>query len=307
MFKVENKKIIFEVRKNGKIIKNIELKNRLTNLYLEYILYTMLPATIGDVLFPDMGDTNDGYFPTFTTSYLKFDDTQVISDTDTTMDYDERSTVPFFENYELITAEKSKILISKYLFDLSGVDNGSLFTGIGFGKRDEFASAYLFSFIDLSASGIYKTEDISFHIIRYDEVTSNETSLVADYLPFRITAFDNTGILNRIILCFGLNGTGDELPYYLNELSFSKTGVAEIEITGFINFLISDVSVYPREDLYPSDTLYPSQFGQIRSVKFEYVLTDEDTVTTYVNKNDLDLTYNDTQFKLKLKCERGVY
>lgn len=56
-----------------------------------------------------------------------------------------------------------------------------------------------------------------------------------------------------------------------------------------------------------SDTLYPTNPEKIKSVKFKYLLDDNTYMYTYINIENLDITYNDTEFKIKLICERGDY
>jgi len=395
MYRVKNKSVIFTLYEKGKIKKQIELKNRLTDLYLDYVLFRNLPATIGSSIYPSF-DLDDNTFNLFSTSYLKFNTTQTIDDTDTTMLYDAISYSLTPSDITIKVGTSNKTMTTNYYFDLSSIANDSLFAGVGFGRNALLVANYLFSFIDLSGADIRKTADTGFGITRYDEIISNETSSEGTYLPFRGVSSDEKGELNKIYLCYGENGTGERYTYELSDLTFTRISAGEIEIRGLNNFYIEDEGLYPADDLYPkeslyltsdsfvyvssigfdyivsysydgdyyvgmgikltqdginkyftitafddltnrltltstkysltataitdiyysepSNSLYPTEVGQVKSVVFEYLLTDESVspattrlLETYINKEDLDVSYNDTEFKIKTKCERGDY
>jgi hypothetical protein len=305
MFRVKNEKVIFTIEKNGQVIQKFDIKNRLTNLYLDYVNFRMLPTSITATLYPDF-DELDNVVPIFDYAYTKFINTQVITDTSTTMDYDIKSLALMVSDISVITGTNNKTMITNYLIDFSTVVNGSLFTGMGFGRDDTFETNYLLAFIDLSLLGLVYDSTLTYGITRVDEIVSNEISTSGDYLPFSSGA-EYTGKLNKIKVYYELNGTGNDEEYNVSDLTFTQVSTGIVEITGFTNFYISSTALYPSTTLYPSDTLYPIQLGQVKSVAFEYIMNDLSLRTTYLNMELLDITYQDTTFTIKLKCERGEY
>lgn len=313
MFSVKNKKIILTVKnKNGKVIKEYELKNRLLNNYLDYVIYKTLPYEIGNSLFTDIPKNSDNII-LMENAYLKFDDTQVITDESVTMDYDIVSSSILVGETTMTTSNTTKTLTTDYYLNISSIPDNSLFTGIGFGRL--FAldpTNYLFSFVDISSAGIRKTSDTFFYITRYDEMTTNLIGDSADYLP--LNTFGNDGgteayELSKISTCYNLNGLNIAYDYDISGLTFNYVNNGEVDITGFRNFKNNtSPTLYPSITLYPSNSLFPSLFGQIKSVLFHYknINTDE-IITSYVNKQDLDISYDNTEFKIKIKCERGAY
>lgn len=309
MFKIENKKTVFEIQKKGKTVKTITLKNRLTDLYLDYVLYKMLPSSIGNTLFTEFASPSDLTATFMSYGYLEFTNTQTIDDDDTTMNYDYQSYTLFSSDMDGTIGENNKTLTTTYIFNLSGTANDLLYTGIGFGRDALVETDYLFSFIDLSSLGIYSNTDVGVLVTRYDEITSNATTTSGNYLPMDGTGINFGGTLQKIYICYGLNGTGTRYEYDINDLTLVRGTAGIIDITGFDNYYNGD-GLFPSTTLYPATDLYPEEFGEFKSVVFEYDITGGATTTqqeVYVNKEDLDVSYNDTQVKIKLKCERGDY
>jgi hypothetical protein len=312
MIRVRNDKVKLQAFKDGKLIKEVTLHNRLTDLYLDYTIYKMIGATLGDALYPECVSVSDlVYFP-FSYSYLRWNATQEITDASTTMDYDVISLALANVDMEMITTQTSKIITTNYIFDLSTMEIGTqTFLDIGFGRHPD-ETAYLFSYISLVDGDIQRATGYSYGWTRYDEITSNEilidTTANANYLPIT-TGIEDFGILTKISLCFGLNGTGGTYDYNMSDLTLTRGTAGILEVTGFDNFHIENDILYPSTSLYPSESLYPTQdASQFQSVKFTYLMSNEvDTQTTYINKTDLDVSYEDTEIKIKLKCERGNY
>ena len=114
---------------------------------------------------------------------------------------------------------------------------------------------------------------------RYDEITSNEklvnSSEIADFLPFHAYIGDKYGELDKISLCYGLNGCDGRAVYNLSDLTLTRGTAGILDITGFENFYIEEDILYPSNTLYPSDTLYPTQEAeQFMSVVFTYNIYD---------------------------------
>jgi len=305
MYKVINKKVMVNLYKDKKIIRQVELKNRLTDLYLDYVLFKNLPSSIRNEIYPDFLELDEVY-TLFSTAYLKFDTTQVITDASTTMDYDYKSQYLSSGDMVLTSDGNIKTLTSNYFFDFIGVPlpDNSLFTGVGFGRNSDAETDYLFSFIDLSGAEIRSTEDVTIGITRYDEIISNEISDDASYLPFRTVSNDERGEISKVILCYGLGGTGARYEYLPSQINWLRTEAGKISLTGFSNFYISD-------GLYPSDTLYPAGYYSETDDSFEYISSSgndyyasspewtilSNAIKIYFNQNGItkyfDITYID--------------
>jgi len=303
MIKVKNEKVEI-INKN----KKITLHNRVTDLYLDYIMWQMLPTSIGDAMYPDFAGQSDSTFAPFSYSYLEFVTTQTIADTDTTMNYDVKSSGLTTADISYSIGDMNKTILYNYDFTLTGITDGNKFTGVGFGRDADTESDYLLSFIDLDKCGIKKYDGIGYIINRYDEIYSVQTPMNnadGSYLPTYVNSTMEHGRLNAISLCYGANGTGSTYRYYYKDLTFTRLSAGIVEVEGFPNFYIGTTD-YPQTD-YPQ-TDYPLQEGKVMSVIFEYILDISGaTVKTYVNIDDLDTTYNDTELKIKLKVERGEY
>ncbi len=303
MYKVENKSIE---------ISNIKTKNRLLNNYLDWIIYCMLPSSIGDVLFPKFM-TFGIQFYAMETAYIKKNATQVIADSATTMSY----TTDEFSN-ELTTDEvlttNGKIVTALFPNVATAFSNGDTFEGIGFGRANfdpggvPIMTDYLLSFIDVSASQIVYNDTQEYGITRVDEITTDEKIISGDYkyLPGKLL-----GTLQSISMCYGVEGRDIVKEYLLSDLTFTVVGVGNVSVTGFDDFYYEDNILYPKTTLYPSTILYPTQpYTQIKSVRFKYQVWDYGGANygiceTYINIKDLNISYNNTDMSINLICERG--
>lgn len=300
MFKVENERIELVLSKNGKEVKKITFRNTLTDQYLDMVLYYMLPQSIADTLFPDLIiDVSTG--SPFEMGAFDFGTPkQNLNTSSTTATYTEINNRDGLG--KVVYFNKGKEIISTYNIDT--FNNEELLKYILFFsvKGTEYR---LTSFIDVSSFGIYGSENYQLTFNRFDKITSNEIGLdnlssTYDYLPkIEYNSFAKNTI-QKITLCFDNYGVGYQDEYLMSELSFSKISAGVVEITGFTNFYIGAYD-YPQED-YPQED-YPQEQGKVKSVKFTY----SNATETYVNIEDLDLTYNNKEIKIRLKCERGSY
>ena len=299
MIKVKNEKIELSIYKNNKLIKNVNFKNSLTDQYLDMIIYYMLPQTIGDVLFPNIvkdGNTTSPFY------YGAFDFTlpkQTINTSSTTANYTEKI---FRQDSNVKYLNNGKEIISTY--SIQSFSNDALLNYVLFFSQKN-TNYRLSSFIDVSSLEIYGTDNIQMTIKRYDKITSNEIpieelSLSYDFLPRIETNLFVIKYITKICLYYGENASGYFDEYSIYDLSFSKISAGVVEVTGFNNFYIGTYD-YPQED-YPQND-YPQEQGKVKSVKFTY----SNGTETYVNIEDLDITYNNTELKIRLKCERGAY
>lgn len=316
MIKIGNEYV--QIMQSNKII--YKGKNRLTDYFLDYVMWLILPTNIGNTIYSgyDFANTEDLDAIPFPRGYLKFTDTQTINDTDTTMDYDIKSESLWISDIITEIGNKNIKTISTYFgFDISSIASGNEFTGIGFGRDDSYDSDYLFSFVDISLAQISKVDGMDYFFQREDYIQSNETPINGDasFLPVfspgyrdieTETGYDH-GKLNKIALCTEENGEGIIEWKNLNNLVFTRLSAGIIEISGFKNYNIGTFQDYPQED-YPQED-YPQSNTKIKSVRFRYSITEETKpeIDTYLNLIDLDYSYDNKEFKIKLKVERGDY
>ncbi len=319
MIKVKNEKIKLKLFEKGKLIKEVEFHNRLTDLYLDYVLYKTIGSTLGDTLYPEFASYTDLTYIPFSYSYVRFNTDQVLTDASTTMVYNEVSSSLTTGDIIFITEQKKKIFTTNYSFAYGNFNYWETLYKIGFGRYIDETS-YLFSYIDLQLLDLAKIGDMSFQISRYDEISSTEIKItsteLADYLPFGAYTGDKYGELDKIGICFGGTGKGDGdiVSYNLSDLTLTRGTAGVLDVTGFADFHIENYSnlLQPSVTLQPSETLQPTQgYTQFNSVKFTYNIYDGLTLTgtqeTYIRKEDLDMSYEGTEIKIRLKCERGEY
>lgn len=304
MITVKNEKIDISVLKNGKELKKFTIKNTLTDQFLDMVLYSMLPASIANVLFPDITISALTYSAFSMGAFDFTTPKQSLDITDTTANYT--------EHFHRTTTEV------KYL------DNGkeilSIYNETTFSEEDllqyliffstEGAEERLTSFIDVSSLLFYgDNADIQFKVTRYDKITSNETpllplSLAYDFLPrLEDNAFSKVTI-SQIVTCSQVNGIGNIKSYNITDLSFEKISAGIVEITGFDNYLIEDnILLCATTTICGTGTIITQNAEKIKSVRFVY----SNGTQTYVNIEDLDVSYSDKIMKLRLKCERSDY
>lgn len=320
--KINNEKIVMKIfNKDGKLLKEKTFQNRILDYGLDWLTYRYLPASVRDVIYPEeeYRFLIDYYAPTFPFAFIKLNDTQIITDGSTQMDYDLQSDILIPEQLILdATSTNIKTLVTNYVFNFETFEEleGQIM-GIGFGL--EFADEtlpYLCAFVDLELAEVFKEQyDGSFYMFsRYDRAESNEISTESTFLPLRAISSDERAEISKITLCTMCDGAGDRFEYLPSDLTWTRLSAGIIEVTGFDNFLVGGDGLIIGETTIIGENTIIQQRGQIMSVEFEYLLTDDSTetpqtryMTTYVNKEELDISYNDTEFKLKLKVERGDY
>jgi hypothetical protein len=297
MYKVQNQSIE---------LSNVKTRNRLLDNYLDWVIYCMLPSSIGDVLFPKFTTFGLAYLP-MEYAYLKFYTSQTIADTDTTMSYDVKSdALTVTDITEDI--EDGKLLLVNYLFDFTAFEVhgiGLAFTGLGFGRDDVTVSDYLFSFVSLVPTDLRYMPGNGYAVVRSDKITTTETVIQGGYgyLPgYRY------GQLQSIAMCYTDDGSDTGKEYLVEDLTFAVEDVGNVSVTGFDDFYYTDDFIYPTTDLYPATDLYPTQdSNQIKSVRFTYLGNDDDATVykTYIAIKDLNVSYSGTDMSINLVCERG--
>ncbi len=303
MFKIENKSIS---------LASVKTRNRLLDNYLDWIIYSILPTTIGNTLFPKFIEYGLAYLP-MERAYLHFDTPQVITDTSTIMTYLEKSDALAISDITETIGDKSKLLSINYPFDLSLVGAGHSFEGLGFGREDDSdvidpkVEDFLLAYVDLGVTGLSTVAGYGYGVIRVDQITTNETSISGgyDYLPGL-----RYGQLVSISMCFDSDGADPSKEYLMEDLTCSYVSAGNVSVTGFDDFYIEDSVLYPKTTLYPSTTLYPTQIGEkVKSVKFKYAKIDDPLILyeTYINIEDLGIAYDETTISINLVCERGSY
>ena len=189
MIRVKNERVIFTLKKDNKIIKSFDYTNRLTNLYLDYILGKHLNQ------YYYLRDEDPTIHP-FSSCYLKFGTPDTLDDTSTTMNYDVVSNDLLPEDVSIFVGQSGKKMITNYVFygDFSGLKP----TMIGFGKSPFYNSNYLFSFIDLNVADFTIPSGTTLGITRVDEITTNEITTNGSFLPFKATSSNVEGYLDKI-------------------------------------------------------------------------------------------------------------
>lgn len=300
MYKVQNKSIE---------ISNFKGKNRLLNNYLDWIIYSMLPKTIADVLFPKFAAFGIQNYA-MEQAYVSIT-TQTILDTATTMTYETDVFSNTLTTDETLTTDGKVVTVS---YPNVVLTNNDPFEGLGFG-RAEYSSVpaplvddYLLAFIDVSATQLEYDDTKDYAITRIDEITTDEKIVSGDfsYLPGKLL-----GRLISIAMCYSDDGTDPVKEYLMSALTFAVAGVGNVSVTGFDDFFYETDVIYPKTTLYPSTTLYPTQpTAQIKSVRFTYDVYDVlggdyRQCKTYIEIKDLDVSYNGTDMSINLVCERG--
>ena len=304
MIKVRNEKIELSIYKNDKLEKKYTFKNSLTNLFISSIMYYQTPTSIRTSLFPTLSPITNP----FDSVYFDFTiPKQSISISTETVNivYNDLSFYSY-GNIDKKYGSKEKQISTPYLRKTFSTTDKLQY--LFFGNASYGATTMkLSSFIDVSSLNIYPDEDTTFLITRYDEIESNEIGIstlgsLSDYLP-RIEAdifLLNTPYIYQIDLCYEANGQNMSSEYTYSDLNWSLIDSETIELTGFDDFY-KGIFDYPQND-YPQDD-YPQDGRGIKSVKFTY----SNATQTYVNIEDLDITYNNKEIKIRLKCERGAY
>lgn len=318
MIRVKNEKIELSIYKNGKFEKSYTFKNSLTNLFLKSIMYHQIPTSMASDLYPTLDAIDFNHF-----GFVYFDFTEpkqnITVDTETVniSGFENSQIILYNTNPKIIYSEKGKKITTEYSSKtLSSIDKLQyLFFASG-----GTTTVKLTSFVDVSGLNIYPDENTVFKVTRYDEIESNEKGILElnsnnnDYLPrIENSTFENliySPKIYGITFCYQENGIEDAFNYSWRASRWSYELIDDytIEFTGFYDFYIGTCD-YPQED-YPQED-YPQDCRQIKSIRFlyEYTKPGNDTIyiESYVNIEDLDVTYNNTEFKIRLKCERGVY
>lgn len=303
MYRVSNKSVSIQGYRGNKKVFEHTIKNRLLDNYLDYIIWNMLPSSIGDVLFPKFA-TNTGVFVPMERAYLAFDTIQTIADNATSMTYDIDSETLVPDDIEESISNNGKLTRINFLFDTSGIGAGSTFTGIGFGRDDGTPNDYLLAFLNLTNANIDIVSGVDYRYVRVDEIITNEklvSGTTADYL-----AGYRNDKLYSIKFASNLNGQGEySTEYLVGDLTFNYVSAGKVSVSGFENYFVND-SMYPREDLFPDTDIYPLQFEKYRSVIFTYDGSQSgERIETYINLEDLDVSYDGTTIGINLICERG--
>lgn len=348
MIKVENQKVELSILKNGKEIKKYDFKNTLTDVYLDLIIRTQLPTSIGYPLFASVLPSEQ-ILNIFRYAVFMFNDTKPAITTETRLlNEDGINNALLAQKSYISYTDKGRIIKTIYEYQPKqglttwNPDNpGEKLQYICFSDELGMQTVpnptvnFLFSFIDVSNLDIYEADGIAFNVSRYDYIESDEVQITANYNMPHLPRIDNTFLtwrLDTITTCYGINGVGDIQPYSVNDLTFERLSAGVVEISGFNNFSYYDTILYPDDvdaeasliytqatiypsattysvatgALYPDDDLFPDNRSKVMSVRFKYI-SGVSYVETYVNIEDLDVTYDDKELTIKMKCERGAY
>ena len=291
MIKVKNDEVKLQIYKNGKLVKNHIFTNTLTDLYLDYILYRMIPFSKASVLYTEFDDTADTSDVIFSTAYLSYTD-QTLTTASTDMLYDATSFYPLqISQVTNIEGENELTVEVAFDFDTLSPPPSSNFEILGFGRCYPIVpDNWLLSYFDLGDLTISAVEDYFFAVIRRDTISSNATMTSVKWFYQR---------LKQIVVWYGdFTNT-----YNAENLTYTRGTTGIVEISGLDNFYISTDGLFPSTTLYQSTTLYPQIKGKPTKVEFVYV--GQPDVSVFVDMKDLDATYNDKEMTIKIKCERG--
>jgi len=322
--RITNQSIKFNLKDSkGNIVKTLTRKNRILNNYLDLMTSQAIDYSLQDLLNYD--DTLIHY------CYIKFDSTQTITDTSTTMNYD------VAEAYE---KDFLKTLLSKstsgenslsyemfYRFTITALYDGSQIYGIGFGPKATAEGGfnaiddYLVAFVDVEDFGITVNEDFVLEIIRIDTYETLGNLITGDYVEFPLhlgnpsvnyIVPDDYAEMDRVGFSYEVDGTNIDIWYDVSDLII--TGISKgATIIGFDNFRINDgTTLYPATTLYPSTSLYPKTdiSTQYKSVVFRYEVTNGNTGAVqgfydyYYKIEDLAVSYDDTTMTITYKFQR---
>jgi len=197
MYKIKNKGITIKTSK-----KTYKTHNRVLDNYLDWMIYAILPSDIGNTLFPKFSEFGYAYLP-LEESYVQVNTTQTIEDTSTTMAFEASSYTLEPSDITEEVGETSKLITTEYTF-LGLYTTGDKLTGVGFGREHSIVDDYLMSFVDLSPAQLVVSNAVDYSMLRYDEISTNETLLSGGdvgYLPgYRY------GTLQNITICLGEDG-----------------------------------------------------------------------------------------------------
>jgi hypothetical protein len=283
----------------------------------------MLPRDLGDSLFPNfVNDFGKPNLKLFRGAYIS-KQANTLDDNSTTLLYDESSTFPRVTEF---LTNKTRVITSTFTFG-NFWQGGTPVTYLGFGRVAGPVPNYLLSYLDVRELDFVAPLTDRVFLSRTDEVSTNETAkelwidgVLQNYVDYRYLPTSDeenlrTTELRKIYLCGEVDGNEVCGAFDIYDLAITKTAPGVLEFSGFPNYYIEDDVLYPADDLYPDDDIYPTQpYTAVRSVKFEYEgLLYNGTyptgqpykVVTYVNIPELDFTYNDGEFKILWKCDRG--
>lgn len=273
---VNNEEIAIQVIKNnGKVRQSIKLKNRLTNNFLDFMMYKTLPRD-KNTGFPRIYPFTDIYLFPFLYCYVKLEDEIILNDTSTTMTYDIKTREDlylgndnnYYESYKSIHNSNGSTENRKYSKNITSTDNGKKITMLGFGADDTSETSYLMSFLDVSDFNIYLYTGDRLVISRIDnfkhsyEYVQNDATF--DFPIHLLTEhYLHTDNLYYTAVIKGIkfireNGSYKYLPIEdANLISNYEIGSVQIDANFTYPRFQPNGGLFPSNDLYPSNNLYP--------------------------------------------------
>lgn len=308
---VNNEEISIQVIKNdGKIRQSIKLKNRLTNNFLDFMMYKTLPRD-ENVGFPRVYPFTDIYLFPFLYCYVKLEDEIVLTDSSTTMTYDIKTREDlylgndnnYYESYKSIHNSNGSTENRKYSENITITDNGKKITMLGFGADDVSETSYLMSFLDVSDFNIYLYTGDRLVISRIDNFKHNyefvqNTSLFNFPIHLLTEHYLHTDNLYYTAVIKGIkfireNGTFRYEPIE-NALLINNTEIGSVQIDANYSYPRFQPigGLFPSNDLYPSNNLYPEyvEYGFTKlGIVFDEQYYDSDDITTTSTGNTYEI------------------
>jgi len=288
-----------------KVVFETVYKNRILNNALDWLIYKQFPDNKADVLFPKfaIGGTKTNIL--YQKAYMKFDTTQVITDTSTTMNFDIKDEGTRFSYLNGVESGGDQASISEiYEFEITAAYDGSEITSIGFGLLDTTYTDYLMAWVDLSLFNITVLEGFIVQVQRKDKFTtlSENDKGSSTYLAQAKNVIEN--------ISFGYRKDFIDVTYDIQSLTTVVNGIGEVKVTGFGLFDSNQIGgLYPSLTTFPSSTTYPSGFEQYNYCIIDFVTQPDfspSDFTMFIKIKDLDVSFDNKTIEIKYKYERGA-
>lgn len=302
MMLIKNETINVHIKraKNGEV-KKYKYHNRiLDNALNHFIAGRRLESSLANSLYPNLVSGLGIVFGSlFNFTYIKYDISQNIQDSDVTMLYDDTG---------VGSAE-----IDGTKFIVGPAFDGKKIGGIGFGVPDGIANPsigapyWLNAYVDLLFLDIQVFTGDEIHVFRDDIISTNMT-IVQDGFQFMTLPFPSQSeryAIDKISFSFDDQGAQLFKTYNFSDLNVVRGAAGELIITGFDPFESPQTEgLFPSEDLFPSDELFPSCPPQYKSCVIEY-FNNLGNVKTLTLIRDLDISFDGGTIELRYKIERG--
>lgn len=323
MDKLKNLSIGISIKdKKGKLVKDLIIKNTLLVNRFDFAIWSRLPNTIGNVLYPKFSNHVDqpGVYPNGIEAtevcYVNATYTNSFNPQTTSMNFDifgGSARTP-----QIVSNEKA-ITVSKYTIQtVTAAMDGLPLKEIGFGlSLLDGVTDFLMAYVDVSALNLIVFEDWEIIVTRedsaiceypYDQFIGPRSLLSAVDTLEKVSFFDQDDILRQ-----------EKLVGDLTLSATSDDNSSTLIMSGFEPFRYSteDYRVFPSQPLpspffiiLPSTNTYPGPAYGIEMYEYceiQYQNTSF-TPSKYIIRipiKELNFTFNDGVIQIEYKIERG--